>query len=49
MENLMHVPSGKQNVRTETAFPQMPDLQKTDNTGIFLNGRQLVRSCSWQP
>ena len=45
MEDLVHVPSGEQNVRIETAFPQMPDLQKTDNVAIFLNGRQLIRSC----
>lgn len=33
MESLMYVPSRGKNIRNEreTDFPQMPDLQKTDN------------------
>lgn len=26
-------------------FPQSCDLQKSDNTGIFLNDTELVRGC----
>ena len=35
----------KKHTNWETDFPQMPDFQKTDNIGILLNYRELVKGC----
>lgn len=41
----MCVPSEKQHLKdSETDFPYIPELQKTDNTGIILNDRKCFRS-----
>ena len=41
MENLTHVPSENQKLRTD--FLYVTDLQNTVNIRIFLNNRELVR------
>ena len=46
MENVMHVPSGKQNLRIERRTScKCLTYRKTDHTEIFLNDRELVKGC----